>query len=158
MAKVTIENIMTQLKDKMQVELELAIEAINQINNDFDLPQISEDAWFEGSMDESVNNYPQVCFYFIDELQSIVNGPAVVTSCSIEFDIIASQEHDFLDYKRILRYQYALMQAARSAWGRVGVGHDKATITALNPIDIKLFNSSFWSKVIGIRIEFNLLN
>jgi hypothetical protein len=50
------------------------------------------------------------------------------------------------------------MAAGSEAWGTVGRGYDKATITALNPIDVKLFNSSYWSKVIGMRFEFNLVN
>jgi hypothetical protein len=155
---VTIENILTGLYDKMKLQIDLEIDVVNAANTDFEIDKIPDMAWFEGSLDESINNFNHSCFYFIDDLQSIVNGPMVVSSVSIEFDLIVAQKSDSLDYKRILRYQHALMKSASEAWGKVGVGYDKATITALNPIDVKLFNSSHWSKVIGIRFEFNLLN
>lgn len=158
MAQYNLEKLLTELSDKIKSELGFQIDAINQLNDDLDLDPIEDEAWIEGSLDERVNNFNQVCFYYIDDLQSIINGPQVVTSVGIEFDIIVSQRDDFLDYKRLLRYQQALMSSASEAWGTVGRGYDKATITALNPIDIKLFNSSYWSKVIGVRFEFNLLH
>lgn len=158
MSQFNLEKLLDKLSDKMKVELGYQIDAINQINDDMDLEPIDDEAWIAGSLDERVNNFNEVCFYYIDDLQSIVNGPHIVSSISIEFDLIISQRDDFLDYKRLLRYQQALLSSASEAWGTVGRGYDKATITALNPIDIKLFNSSYWSKVIGVRFEFNLLN
>jgi len=158
MAKFTLETLLDKLADRMKVELQYQIDAINQLNDDFDLPSLDDDAWIAGSLDERVGNYNEFCFYYVDDLQSIVNGPQVVSSVSIEFDLVTSQREDGMDYRRILRYQQALMDAASEVWGKVGKGYDKATITALNPIDIKLFNSSYWSKVIGVRFEFNLVN
>lgn len=155
---VNVEKIFDALQLKMKERLAVRLEEANTLNSDFYIEPIADDAWIEGSLNEQVANFNQVCFYFIDDLQSIVNGPMVVSTIAIEFDLIISTGNDLMDYKRMLRYQYALMQAASDSWGKVGVGHDKATITALNPIDVKLFNSSNFSKVIGIRFEFNLLN
>ena len=158
MSQFNLEKLIDKLSEKMKVELGYQIQAINQINDDLILPEIDDNAWIEGSLDERVNNFNECCFFYVDDIQSIVNGPHIVSSVGIEFDLIISQRDDFLDYKRLLRYQQALMGAASEAWSVVGRGYDKATITALNPIDIKLFNSSYWSKVIGVRFEFNLLN
>lgn len=158
MSKFTLENLLDKLSDQMKVELQYQIDAINQLNDDFDLMSIEDEAWIAGSLDERVGNFNEFCFYYVDDIQSIVNGPQVVSSISIEFDLIISQREDGMDYRRILRYQQALMDAASEVWGVVGRGYDKATITALNPIDVKLFNSSYWSKVIGVKFEFNLLN
>lgn len=158
MSQFNLEKLIDKLSEKMKVELGYQIQAINQINDDLILPEIDENAWIEGSLDERVNNFNECCFFYVDDIQSIVNGPHIVSSVGIEFDLIISQRDDFLDYKRLLRYQQALMGASSEAWSVVGRGYDKATITALNPIDIKLFNSSYWSKVIGVRFEFNLLN
>lgn len=157
MAKFTLENLLDSLADRMKIELQFQIDALNQLNDDFDLADIDDQAWIAGSLDEQVGNFNQFCFYYVDDIQSIVNGPQVVSSISIEFDLIISQREDGMDYKRILRYQQALMDAASEVWGVVGNGYDKATITALNPIDVKLFNASYWSKVIGVRFEFNLV-
>jgi hypothetical protein len=156
--KFSVETLFDKLAEKMKAEMNFHIQAINQLNDDLILGEIDDEAWIAGSLDERVNNFNQCAFYYIDDLQSIVNGPHIVTSIAIEFDLIFSQRDDFLDYKRLLRYQEALLGSASEAWGIVGRGYDKATITALNPIDIKLFNSSYWSKVIGVRFEFNLLN
>ena len=158
MSQFNIEILLDKLSDKMKSELEYQIEAINQLNDDIVLDSIEDEAWIAGSLDERVNNFNQVCFYYIDDIQSVVNGPHIVMSTGIEFDLIISQRDDFMDYRRLLRYQQALINSAAEAWGTVGRGYDKAKITALNPIDIKLFNSSFWSKVIGVRFEFDLLN
>lgn len=158
MSQFNLEKLIDKLSEKMKVELGYQIQAVNQLNNDLILAEIDDNAWIEGSLDERVNNFNECCFFYVDDIQSIVNGPHIVSSVGIEFDLIISQRDDFLDYKRLLRYQQALMGASSEAWSVVGRGYDKATITALNPIDIKLFNSSYWSKVIGVRFEFNLLN
>jgi hypothetical protein len=158
MAQFTLENLLDKLTDKMRLEFGYQIDAINQLNDDLILAGVDENAWISGSLDERVNNFNEAMFYYVDDLQSIVNGPHIVSTIAIEYDLILSQREDTNDYKRLLRYQAALMGAASEAWGTVGRGYDKATITALNPIDIKLFNSAYYSKVIGIRFEFNLLN
>lgn len=158
MAKFTLEALLDALASKMKTELQYQIDALNQLNDDFDLESIDDAAWIAGSLDERVGNFNEFCFYYVDDIQSIVNGPRVVSSVSIEFDLVISQREDGMDYKRILRYQQALMDAGSEAWGTVGSGYDKATIIALNPIDVKLFNASYWSKVIGVRFEFNLVN
>ena len=158
MPKFTVENLLDKISDRMKIELQYQIDALNQLNDDFDLDSIDEAAWIAGSLDERVANFPDCCFYFIDDYQSIVNGPQVVSSISIEFDLIVSYREDGNDYRRLLRYQQALMDAASEVWGKVGKGYDRATITALNPIDVKLFNNSYYSKVIGLRFEFNLVN
>jgi len=158
MSKFTLENLLDKLSDQMKVELQYQIDAINQLNDDMILAEIDDQAWIAGSLDERVGNFNEFCFYYVDDIQSVVNGPQVVSSVSIEFDLIISQREDGMDYRRILRYQQALMDAASEVWGVVGRGYDKATITALNPIDVKLFNSSNWSKVIGVKFEFNLFN
>jgi hypothetical protein len=158
MARFTIENLLDELAEQMKEDLSFQVQAINQLNDDFELADIDDEAWIAGSLDEKVNNFSECIFYYLDDLQTIVNGPQVVSSVSIEFDLIVSQREDRMDYRRFLRYQQALMDAGAQAWGVVGRGYDKATITALNPIDVKLFNSSNWSKVIGVRFEFNLVN
>lgn len=158
MAKFTTENLLDKLADQMKIEVQYQIDAINQLNDDMILASVDDEAWIAGSLDERVNNFNECAFYFVDDLQSIVNGPQVVSSISIEFDLIISQREDGMDYRRFLRYQQAMMDAASEVWGVVGRGYDKATITALNPIDVKLFNSANWSKVIGVRFEFNLVN
>jgi hypothetical protein len=158
MARFTVENLLDKIADQMKVDLQFQIDATNQLNDDFDLADIDDNAWIAGSLDERVNNFNECAFYYVEDLQSIVNGPQVVSSVSIEFDLIISQREDGMDYRRFLRYQQAMMDAASQVWGVVGRGYDKATITALNPIDVKLFNSANWSKVIGVRFEFNLVN
>jgi len=158
MPRFTVENLLDKLSDQMKVDLAFQIQAINQLNDDMELADVDDSAWIAGSLDERVNNFNECVFYYLDDLQTIVNGPRVVSSVSIEFDLIISQREDQMDYRRFLRYQQALMDAASQVWGVVGGGYDKATITALNPIDVKLFNSSNWSKVIGVRFEFNLVN
>lgn len=158
MSKVDVEVVFTKAVASIKTKLNDAIAAINVEKGDFEIPQIDVDAWVEGSLDEKVINYDQSVFAFIDDIQPLIEGNSVSKNVVMEFDIIISQRSDFLDYKRILRYQRALEEAAVTSWDTYLRGYDRGAVRLLTPVDIKLFNSSFYSKVIGIQIEFNLIN
>jgi len=158
MSKVDVETVFTKAVEAFKSELTDAISAINLDKGDFELPQIDVDAWVEGSLDEKVINYDQSVFAFVDDIQVTVEGNSVAKNVVLEFDLLCNQRSDFLDYKRVLRYQRALEEAAVNSWDTFLRGYDRGTVRLLTPVDIKLFNASFYTKVIGIQIEFNLIN
>ena len=158
MSKVDVESVFTKSVKAFKANLISAIDSINLEKGDFELPQIDDDAWVEGSLDEKVVNYDQSVFSFVDDIQVVVEGNAVSKNVVIEFDLMCNQRSDFLDYKRVLRYQRALEEAAVNSWDTFLRGYDRGTVRLLTPVDIKLFNASFYTKVIGIQLEFNLVN
>lgn len=158
MSRVDVESIFTKSVKAFKENLVSAIDSINLEKGDFELPQIEDDAWVEGSLDEKVVNFDQSVFSFVDDIQVVVEGNAVSKNVVIEFDLMCNQRADFLDYKRVLRYQRALEEAAVNSWDTFLRGYDRGTVRLLTPVDIKLFNASFYTKVIGIQLEFNLVN
>lgn len=158
MSKVDVETVFTKSVEAFKSCLTDAIDSINLDKGDFELPQIDAEAWVEGSLDEKVINYDQSVFAFVDDIQVTVEGNSVSKNTVIEFDLLCNQRSDFLDYKRVLRYQRALEEAAVNCWDTFLKGYDRGAVKLLTPVDIKLFNASFYTKVIGIQIEFNLVN
>ncbi len=153
-----VETLFEDLVANIKSNLNAQISAINTEKGDTVLSTFNTDAWITGSLDERVMNYDNVVFSYIENLSSTVNGFQIATNINIEIDLLIAQKEDTVDYKRILRYQRALQQAASLAWDKVGKGYDRATISILSPLDIKLFDSSYWTKVIGIQMEFSLTN
>lgn len=152
-----VETVFTKLSAKIKTKLAARITAINTEKGDTLLSELNADAWCEGSLDEAIKSYKDFGFAYVDGIEGTVNGPMVGQNISIEVDLIFSQEADFMDYKRLLRYQRALNEAAQEAWDSCMKGYDRATVTILQPIDAKLFNSSYWYKVIGVRLDFSLM-
>jgi hypothetical protein len=153
-----LETVFTGLSTYIQQNINARIAAINTEKGDSVLSAFNSQAWLEGSLDEKVKSFNQFGFCYLDDIQNITHGISIVDVAIFECDLVFAQSADFMDYKRILRYQRALREVAQGAWGKVLKGHDRAEIQTLSPLDVKLFNSSYWYKVIGIRIEFNLAN
>jgi hypothetical protein len=60
--------------------------------------------------------------------------------------------------KRLLRLHRALREAVLETWDKVGIGYDKASMESLVPIDVKLENSSFYHKILGVSLKFSIFN
>lgn len=153
-----VEVIYDKLAAKMKSVFNTKILAINTEKADFSVEAINTNAWLSGSLDDSCKSFDQFIFYFLDDLTGEANGRAVNQKCVFEFDLFFAQKEDGKDYKRFLRYARALMESAQDAWDTVGKGYDRATISLSTPIDVRLFDSSHWQKVVGIQIEFSLTN
>jgi len=155
-----LELLLTQLTAQFKTALNTAITAINTEKGAPTLMStLDTNAWLIGSLDDKVKNYDNFVFGYVDDLNGLTNGQSVGKTYTIEYDLFISQKEDGSDYTRMLRYWRALEQAGRASWD-VGVkkGYDRATINLLNPIDIKLNDSSYWHKVIGIKFEFTIVN
>lgn len=152
-----VETAYTKIADKIKSVLNAQILAINNEKGDSLLDYIDPAAWAEGSLDESVKSYKDFGFTYIDSVEGTTNGQAIAQNVTMEIDLIFSQQGDFMDYRRLLRYQRALNEAAQAAWDSSMRGYDRATVSILQPVDVKLFNSSYWYKVIGVRLEFSLM-
>ncbi len=151
------ETVFVKITDKIKSVINTKIQEINTEKGDSTLDQINSNAWCEGSLNEAIKSYNDFGFIYIDAIEGTTNGQSIGQNISIEVDLIFSQQADFMDYKRLLRYQRALTEAAQEAWDSAMKGYDRATISILQPIDAKLFNSSYWYKVIGVRLEFSLM-
>lgn len=158
MARQDIEGVFFEMLDYMKANLNTQITAVNTAKGDSVLDLMNANAWLVGSLDDSVKSYNNFVFAFIQEMSASAEGNRLNRRAVFEFDIVIAEKEDGSDYKRVLRYHSALEQTAISAWDKVCKGYDRATINLLNPIDIQLYDSSYWCKVIGIQIEFNLAN
>jgi hypothetical protein len=52
----------------------------------------------------------------------------------------------------------ALFETACDLWSTIGLGYDKPEITVLTPVDLQLNNSSYYHKIVAVRIEFSIAN
>lgn len=151
-----IETLFEKINTFFKENLNSKIVDINNEKGDKLLTSFPGECYISGSLDEKIMNYDNVCFSYIESIEATSNGAAVSKKVIVEVDLLFNQKYDFMDYKRILRYQRALLDCAILAWGKVALGYSDCNVVSLNPIDVKLFNSSHWTKVIGIQIEFNI--
>jgi hypothetical protein len=158
MAKQDIETIFFDLLDFAKANLNTQITAVNTDKGDTVLDQINAGAWLVGSLDDSCKSYNNFVFAYIAETSATTVGNQVNRKGVFEFDIVIAEKEDGNDYKRVLRYHRALEQTMIQAWDKICKGYDRAQINLLNPIDVQLYDSSYWSKVVGIQVEFNLAN
>lgn len=155
-----VEKVFYSIVDFFKSNLNAKIEAINTEKNDPVLTTVSSNAWIEGSLNDTVVNYDRTILSYIEDIQANVSNSHISETIILEIDLIAHQKEDFLDYKRILRYQRALKEVAQDAWSGIKdlKGYDYPVVRILNPIDITIPGTSFSSKVIGVQIEFVLFN
>lgn len=151
------ETVFCKISDKIKSVINEKIQEINNEKGDQLLSEIYDEAWCEGSLDSAIKSYKDFGFVYIDAIEGTSNGQSIGQNISVEIDLVFSQEADFMDYRRLLRYQRALNEAAIAVWDSSMKGYDRAEVSILQPIDAKLFNSSYWYKVIGVRLEFSLM-
>lgn len=151
------ETVFCKISDKIKSVINEKILSVNNEKGDGLLSYISDEAWCEGSIDSAIKSYKDFGFVYIDAIEGVANGPMISQNISVEIDLVFSQEADFMDYRRLLRYQRALNEAAQETWDSCMKGYDRAEVSILQPIDAKLFNSSYWYKVIGVRLDFSLM-
>jgi len=156
--KQDIETIYFKLIDHVKCNINDKIDAINIEKEECVLKNIDERAWIIGSLDDRIKSFNTFVFTFIDSVTSSVQGNIVAKNAVFEFDIVIAENEDGADFKRVLRYHRVLEESMRDAWDKVCKGYDRATINLLNPIDIKLYDSSLMHKVVGIQVEFSLMN
>lgn len=162
-----IESLMDQLVAKFKVFLDQEIDALNLEKNPNYLddpnpvivsapiiPKLAAGAYIVGSLDDRAKNYKDFAFIEVDAVNAIVNEQGVVKNVVIQFDLIFYDRQDMHVQRRIYRYQRVLIDALVRTWDTVAVGYDKAKISSLEPIDLKLNNSSLYHKAVGAELSF----
>jgi hypothetical protein len=156
--KQDIETIFFKLVDQVKATINDKIDGINVEKDDCVLKNIDDQAWIIGSLDDRIKSFNTFAFTYIDSVTSTTQGNIVSKNASFEFDICIAENEDGSDYLRVLRYHRVLEECMIEAWDKVCKGYDRPTINLLNPIDIKLYDSSHLHKVVGIQVEFTLVN
>ena len=144
------------VKLKFQNELVSTIDAINTKLGTTLLQPINSSAWIEGSLNETVTSYNPFVFYLISGLNSEVNGPDVAKVFSVDFNLAVQKSGDFADYKRLVCYWDAFIEASKNVFDTALRGYARPEIEILGPIDIEFFNSSEPSAIIGVRLTFSI--
>lgn len=151
-----IENFIDQFTSELKTRLNQKITAINTQKNEQLLPQIPADAFLFGSLDDQAHNWNDFVFTFVDGIDTQVSGPRYSEDYTIEIDLFIYDRQDKRVQQRILRAQKALRMAVVECWERVGIGIDRATIESLDAIDVQLPNSSYYHKVVGMKLKFGI--
>lgn len=158
MAKFDIETFLEKLETKLKVSINQKITAINTEKGDSLIDQIPTDAWIFGSLDDRAKNYKDFIFYFVDTIDTSLAGARSAEDYTIEIDIFMYDRQDNKVQKRLLRLHRALREAVLETWDKVGIGYDKVSMESLVPIDVKLENSSFYHKILGVSLKFSIFN
>lgn len=153
-----IETFIDKLSTSLKTKLNQKITALNTEKGDTLLDQIKPEAWIFGSLDDSVKNFPDFAFYFVDTIDTKIAGPVTAEEYTIEIDLFLFDRHDDKIQKRILRMHRALRESIAEVWDKVGVGYDRAVVESLTPIDVKLNNSSYYHKIVGVSLKFSISN
>lgn len=156
--KVDVETIFFKLVDYVKDIINDKIDALNIEKEDCILKNIDTRAWIIGSLDDRIKSFNNFVFAYIDSVTSTTQGNVLSKNAVFEFDIVIAENEDGRDYLRVLRYHRVLEECMVEAWDKVGRGYDRATVKLLNPVEIKLYDSSYMHKVVGIQVEFSLRN
>jgi len=156
MARFDIETFLDQLQTRLKTTLNQKITQMNTEKNDQLLPQIPADAFLFGSLDDQAHNWNDFVFTFVDAIDTKISGPRYSKDYTIEIDLFMYDRQDKNIQKRILRSQEALQMAVMECWEKIGIGLDRVEINSLEAIDVQLPNSSFYHKVVGLKLNFSI--
>lgn len=156
MTRFDIETFLDQFQLRLKTTLNQKITEINTEKGDQLLPQIPPDAFLFGSLDDDAHNFNDFVFTYVDAIDTKVAGPRYSEEYTIEIDLFIYDRQDKKVQKRILRAQKALRMAVVESWEKVGIGFDRAEINSLDAIDVQLPNSSFFHKVVGLKLNFGI--
>ena len=156
--KVDIETIFFKLVEYVKCNINDVVDSINIEKDQCILKNFDERAFIIGSLDDRIKSFNNFVFAYIDSVTATTQGNVISRNAVFEFDVVLSENEDGNDYIRVLRYHRVLEETMNNAWDKICKGYDRATIKLLNPIDIKLYDSSNLHKVVGIQVEFTLTN
>lgn len=156
MARFDIETLLDKLEAKLKVSLNQKFTAINTEKGDNLLESIPQSAWIFGSLDDRAKNFKDFVFYYVDTIDTKVAGSRVAEEYTIEIDLFLFDRQDEKIQKRILRAHRALRESVVETWEKVGIGIDRVEVESLVPIDVKLNNSSFYHKILGVSLKFGI--
>lgn len=155
MARFDIETFIEKFHTEFKTKLAAQIDAINTEKGDTLLAKIPNEAWLFNTLDDKAKNFVNFGFYYIEDVESQVNGPKVSEDYTIQYSLFIFDNKDGKLEKKTLRYWRALKDAVSDTWGKVGVGYDNATIKTLVPIDVALdWNAGEYHRVIAVNFNF----
>ena len=153
MARFDVETLLEKLESKLKVSLNQKLSAINTEKGDSLLEPIPDKAWIFGSLDDRAKNFKDFVFYYVDTIDTKVAGSRTSEEYTIEIDLFLFDRQDEKIQKRILRTHRALRESVVETWEKVGIGIDRVEVESLVPIDVKLNNSSFYHKILGVSLK-----
>lgn len=152
-----LETLLDDFQALMKTNVAAQIDAINAEKDDgIVLDQIDDNAWYQQSLNDSNHNFDKFIWFRVDNVRTIVTGPAVARDITIEIAMFFYSANDNNIERKILRYWRAVQDATAQTWDVLGKGYDKGIVESLNPIDIQLLNSPHYHKVFGASLNFTL--
>jgi hypothetical protein len=166
-AKYDLESFCDQLQSSLISKINSKISVINTEKNVgksvgdagyLALDSIPAGAIIFNSLDDNAANFKDFIFYFIDGIVGENAGPVIAQKTTVEIAVFLLDRQDLMMQKRTLRMMRALFETACDLWSTIGLGYDKPEITVLTPVDLQLNNSSYYHKIVAVRIEFSIAN
>lgn len=149
------ESFLADLETFLKANLNGKVTAINTEKGDTALSQVDSNAYTFQSMNEINHAYDPFIFYYIDQLNSITNGPQVARTLVVDVVLAFACQSDGKDMKRALRYGRALEEAMADGW-RTVLRSLRVEVESLTPVDFKFANSSTYMKAVGVSLTVEL--
>jgi hypothetical protein len=133
------------------------VAAINAEKNDgISLDTLNSSAFFMQQLNGNLANYNPICFYSLDNIETVSSGPLASHRFSISVLIIAIDTGEEVECGvRMLRYLRALEEIFKEKWNenRHGI---KLQIQSLVPIPLTELNSTNSYRATGVVLEGSL--
>lgn len=155
--KYDIEMLLADVKSIVSSNFNTKIAAINLEKNDgIALDQLDSGAYMMQQLNGKLANYNPVCFYSVDNIETLSSGPLASHRFSISVLIIAIDTGEEVEVGvRMLRYLRALEEIFKEKWNenRHGI---KLQVQSLVPIPLTELNSTNSYRATGVILEGSL--
>ncbi len=120
-------------------------------DDNFDLSEIDEAAWFT-SLDEEEINYDPFVYYGVANQELISEHSVTATNVTLFFTVVESYHNQTsVTYFKMLRYIRALTEVVNEAFDKIGATSD-LEVNAINPVDVRDIELDTTHKIGGIEI------
>lgn len=150
-----IEIFIIELQGLLQSDLNSKLSALDTEKNDgIILLPVGSSGYFIQTMDDAVANFDPFIYIGIDDVESVGIGPATSNKFLITVALIlADAVTDIYIWKRMMRYQRALVEVLQNKYATFSSHPCKVIIKSLVPISFRLLDSTQSSRAIGCQLE-----
>lgn len=149
-----VERFFTDLVTLLKANMNTKLSALDTEKNDYTIPKIDDGAWFFQTLNESHLNFNPCILYGVSNFEDVENpyGASAIRMLVEIVIIVADQGNDANIMSKMFRYQRALREVITDNFDGINFG-SKLNIENQIPIDLKLLNSSYLHKAIGVTVK-----
>lgn len=157
MPKYDVENLLSDIQSLLTTYLNTKLSEIDTEKNDgITLKQVDSSAYFLQTLDGKAANFDPFILYGVDTIESDGRRSATLRKYQISVVIVlADSRSEVTPAARMFRYLRALEEVFEEHWAENGNAIN-LVIQSLEPVEIKLFNTSQPYRAVGVRFEAGL--